>query len=278
MVRAKNCHGQKNKAHCGYSNPSLIRKKCRVLSFCLVLLFLLTSCVSISGQAKIRSSRESVTVWPKAYNDAIKDAINPEPGEIVDNLTPIVQDNPKLAWKVFDGIPHVLMISLVGDISYYKDSVGKRYNTMDYYIWVTAVPEIQKLCRKYDFAGNDLTMRLRQLIGLAPNAKVVAFVEFWVNPEHLFRPAADNEIDDTTAGLILPDNTESWYRKWFNELRAAQYFQSENPRHDAYPWTQLGYTYDWGNPDSEQGLSEFVIKTNSKVIINAIYAIDAYCN
>jgi hypothetical protein len=26
-----------------------------------------------------------------------------------------------------------------------------------------------------------------------------------------------------------------------------------------YPWTSLGYTYDWGNPDNHVGLSEFVV-------------------
>ena len=90
--------------------------------------------------------------------------------------------------------------------------------------------------------------------------------------------AADNEITDTTAGLNLPDDTEPWYRDWFNTLRAQQYFQSEKPKHNAYPWTQLGYTYDWGNPVSEQGVSEFVIKANTQVIINAIFTIDAYCD
>jgi len=45
-----------------------------------------------------------------------------------------------------------------------------------------------------------------------------------------------------------------------------------------YPWTQLGYTYDWGNPETEVGLSEFVIKTNSKVKVNRIESTLKYCN
>ena len=27
-----------------------------------------------------------------------------------------------------------------------------------------------------------------------------------------------------------------------------------------YPWTRLGYTYDWGNPRNLVGLSEFVLR------------------
>ena len=242
----------------------MLTKKLCALSFCLIILFLLGSCASIS--------------WPRAYNDAIRDAINPEPDEIVYNLTSIVQSNAELAWRDFDGIPHVLMVSLVRNTSYYENSVGKQYNTKEYYTWITAVPEIRKICSQQGFAGDDLTMRLRQLLGLPPNSKNVAFVEFWVNPKDVFRPSPDNEIVDTTAGLNLAANTEPWYRKWFNELRANQYCQSENPKQDAYPWTQLGYTYDWGNSDSEQGVSEFVIKKGAEVIVNAIYLIDAYCN
>ena len=120
-------------------------------------------------------------------------------------------------------------------------------------------------------------MRLRQILGLTPTATVTAFVELWVAPAQMFRPAADNEVTDSTAGLTMPADTEPWYRLWFNTTRAAQYFQSQLPRHDAYPWTQLGYTYDWGNPGHPQGLSEFVIKKNSTVAINAIATYAAYC-
>ena len=38
-----------------------------------------------------------------------------------------------------------------------------------------------------------------------------------------------------------------------------------------FPWTRLGYTYDWGNSTSEIGLSEFVIKNNSQVTVFKVY-------
>lgn len=219
----------------------------------------------------------STTVWPQAYQQAITDALNPEPDEQAYNLTAISADNSKLEWRNIDGTAHVKMASVTGNSSYYENSIGKSYNTGNYYTWVTAVPELHNLCKQDYFADPDINMRLRQLLGLTPTAKVTAVVEFWVPPEQLFRPTADYEIDDTHAGLIMPDNTPAWYRKWFNELRAKQYFQSETPRHDAYPWTQLGYTYDWGNPESIQGLSEFVIKSQADINVHGIYSIDEYC-
>lgn len=264
-----------------YYRPVFVQRF-RKFCFGTFLVALLSSCASAPSstvpRTQLPSPSESGTVWPKVYQDAIKDARNPEPSEIVNNLIPIVRSNTALVWKEFHDGPRVLMVSLVGDTSFYVGKVGKSYNPGKHDIWVTAVPELRRLCSEPGFGGNDVTLRLRQLLGLTPTAKVIAFVEFWVAPTQLFRPAADNEITDTTAGVNLPEETEAWYRDWFNALRARQYFQSEKPKHNAYPWTQLGYTYDWGNPDSEQGLSEFVIKANSDVIVNAILPIDVYCD
>ncbi len=45
-----------------------------------------------------------------------------------------------------------------------------------------------------------------------------------------------------------------------------------------YPWTRLGYTYDWGNPGSEVGLSEFVIQGGATVQVAQVYSTQAYCS
>ena len=257
------------------SGNTVVSKNSAFLEVALLisLAILLASCAGTTGTTTLSTP----PTWPPAYDDAITDARNPEPEEVVHNLIPIAQDNPELQWQDIDNVPHVLMVSLTGNTSYYENSVGKPYNTGNYDTWVTASPEMKDICTSLHLTGKRLKMRLRQLLGLVPDAEVLAFVEFWVKPADLFRPSPDNEIDDTTAGLNLPDDVPSWYREWFNQLRAGQYFQSVKPDHNAYPWTQLGYTYDWGNPESEQGLSEFVIKKNSQVIIRAIHPFDVYC-
>jgi hypothetical protein len=43
-----------------------------------------------------------------------------------------------------------------------------------------------------------------------------------------------------------------------------------------YPWTRLGYTYDWGSSITEIGLSEFVIKKNSQIIVHEVYDNESY--
>ena len=215
--------------------------------------------------------------WSQAYGEAVNDALDPEPNEVATNLVAIVRSNRTLVWKDFPDGARVLMVSLVGDTSFYRDKVGGPYETGNRDTWVTAVPELQRTCGQPDFSRGDLPMRLRQLLGLTPTAPVTAFVEFWVAPARLFRPAPDNEITDTTAGLNFPADTERWYREWFNQLRAHQYFDSEKPLNRAYPWTQLGYTYDWGNPTEHQGMSEFVVKTQSTLIVNRITDVAGYC-
>lgn len=123
--------------------------------------------------------------------------------------------------------------------------------------------------------ANNMALKVKLSLGLPPDATLDAFVSFWVPPSSLFRPAPDNEITDSTAGLDIPHDVEEWYRRWFNELRSHQYFQSANPDNDAYPWTQLGYTYDWA--EDGRGVSEFVIRTGGEVVVESITPMEEYC-
>ncbi len=262
-------------------------KRARQLGHALVLTFIISG---IAGCASMRSGgapaatapavappATTAKAWPKIYTDAINDALNPEQSEVVNNLIPITQSNPLLVWKQFADGMRVLTVSLVGNASIFPTQPGAPFNTGAHDTWVTAVPEMRNACTQPGFSGGDLAMRLRQVVGLTPDATVTAFVEFWALPTQLFRPAADNDISDTTAGLIMPPGTELWYRTWFNQIRAQQYFQSTVPAHDAYPWTQLGYTYDWGTPEHHQGMSEFVIRQQSPVFVNGVTPYQAYC-
>ena len=161
----------------------------------------LSGCASTPAPAGApsRSPAPPVDRSSQAYKDAINDALDPEPNEVVTNLVAIVRSNPTLVWKDFDDGARVLMVSLVSNTSFYK--VGAPSETANRDTWVTAVPEMRSACAQPDFSRGDLAMRLRQLLGLTPTAPVTAFVEFWVIPARLFRPAPDNEITDTTAGL-----------------------------------------------------------------------------
>ncbi|MBI1928900.1 hypothetical protein HYR99_32225 [Candidatus Poribacteria bacterium] len=161
-------------------------------------------------------------------------------------------------------------------------------------VWVTAVPELKKICREHRFASKkDIELRLEQLLGLPPNSrtnpqnKKEYFVEMWVKPDDLFRPCPDSEIDDHQCELgeakgDFEVRDGKPFVEWFTESQKADYLQSNPDMMNAwFPWTRLGYTYDWGNPVNEVGLSEFVIKSSKSkdisVKVKSVMRTANYC-
>lgn len=66
------------------------------------------------------------------------------------------------------------------------------------------------------------------------------------------------------------------YRRWFDHQALIAYGRS-----DGYPWTRIGYTYDWGNaqPDdsrSKYGVSEFMIPLGTRVEVAFTLSVDDF--
>lgn len=209
----------------------------------------------------------------QAYLNAVKDAAIAEMGEISKNLTPVVEANSTLVWKGEPGSKQVLVLTWTSWDGY-DNQVGQSIVTTRE-TWVTAAPELKNFCATYSAAQPDMTLRLEQLLGLPPANGKTRFVEMWVAPQDLFRPSPDPEVTDQEAGLNFPQSKflslSEEYMTWFNNLSSQSY--GEN----GYPWTRLGYTYDWGNPSSEVGLSEFVINTGASIEIAGVTNTEAYC-
>ena len=55
------------------------------------------------------------------------------------------------------------------------------------------------------------------------------------------------------------ENIDKEFKEWFDGNIIGSYFEG------AYPWTRLGYTYDWADNDTEYGLTEFLVLKKSKV-------------
>ncbi len=228
------------------------------------------------------------------YLQAVEDAKEATAAEVSKNLVAIVKDNDNLAlqWEGDVGNSRVLTITWTNK-SYYDTSVGKDYTLPDdANVWVTVVPELRNFIRK-NFQ-NVATLRIEQVLGLPPNSGKTKFIEIWVNPKDLFRPSPDPEITDHEASLVFPTTLNRFlafdnsahvieydydkkadvsytYRQWFRQRRQAVY-SGDYP----YPWTRLGYTYDWGTASSHVGLSEFVILGGSTIGIRSIITNDDY--
>ena len=204
----------------------------------------------------------------------LKDACLPQASQISTHLVAIDSTNKGLIVKVIRGEKYVLMVAWKQDISFYvNDTESGFYDTKQYPIWVTTAPELINRFRTYSHA--DTSMRLKQLLGLPPHAVYNYFVEFWVRPQDMFRPCPDKEITDHQCSLCFPAGTDSTHIKWINHNRLSRYYNCN--LEDNYPWTQLGYTYDWSPSNkSHFGLSEFVISANSKIVVNKTYTTSGY--
>lgn len=230
-------------------------------------LLLLVSCTSV------KLSQEKAFA---VYQKAIENSMSPTEDKVYDRLVTINSQNENLVRKTINGEEHILVVTWKQNISFYQKYIDStHYNTGSYQIWVTTAPELYQRMKKEH--AKDVDMRLKQLLGLPPNATYSYFVEFWVKPEDLFRPCPDKEITDNACELCFPKDTEESYQDWINKNRISRYYGCEIDK--KYPWSQLGYTYDW-NPRNKShiGLSEFVIDVNKNIVVNAIYTTKEYLN
>lgn len=135
-------------------------------------------------------------------------------------------------------------------------------------VWVTVADEV--LAKGAQGSGDDFILRMEQLIGLPPQKGYTHFTLMWVSPEDLFRPAMDPSITTDQAALSFPEGTEDSYKDWF----AGQQRYSYSPYR--YPWTGLGYTYDWADNGTDYGFSEYVIRPGSTVTVEKTYSNEAF--
>ncbi|WP_292466991.1 hypothetical protein [Methanolobus sp.] len=200
------------------------------------------------------------------YRAAIEDAMVTEENEIYRELVPINESNTELQWMEESGEKYILVVTWTK----YPESYPVDSNVLTWWgdTWVMVIPELKGFVEQNNIQDNELTLRLEQLIGLPYDDGNEYFVEMWVKPDDLFRPSPDPEITDTQAQLDFNENVSQEHVEWFNSLK--------NNTYDQYPWTRMGYTYDWGNPDGEIGMSEYVIRNNSTVIVSSVSTTSDY--
>ena len=198
------------------------------------------------------------------YENAIEDAMVAKESEVYNGLTPITENNSNLTWQGDAGnrSGSVLMVTWTKYASSYP--VGETVTTSWGETWVTAAPEIKVFFQDHVSPDTNATVRAAQLLGMPANTSNTCFVELWVNPQSLFRPTPNNEINDTVATLSFPSTATADYKAWFNSNIIFSYYPMK------FPWTRLGYTYDWGNTATHVGLSEFVLRQNSTVTVKSV--------
>lgn len=167
------------------------------------------------------------------------------------------------------------LTSLDGDVGHLLPITGSG-------VWVTGVPEVQNICR--GFTG-DVVMQLRQLLGLPPDAHVPRVLVLRAKASDIFRPAVDPnvftkspcaELSDAPrpqdCGNVFPAETTPAHYAWI----ASQALELHEIPY-GYPWTHLGYTYNWKPNADRYGASEYVIRPGAPVVIVSKSTPEAYC-
>lgn len=142
-------------------------------------------------------------------------------------------------------------------------------------IWVSPAAQLQQFCASFtqDLTAGQVILKLQQLQGLPPqtgqDACTWQILQVTVDdpqvPAQFFRPCPDP--DPTTKGPcpadFEPDDPQ--VTDAFAAWMAGQAFSSWQVP-SGYPWTHLGYTYNWDPAASSiVGTSEYVIPQSSPV-------------
>ncbi len=244
-----------------YTAKTRLIRLLRIISVIMLLAGVLAACGGSSG-----TQEEQLLT---RYQAAVKDAEHVDQSKVVDDLVAIVDSNHELIWRRNGGDEEVLLVTWT-DWNGYKESEGESID-LQREVWTTVAPQVQTFCQNDIAANVDYVLRVEELLGLPPRNDKQWFVELWAKPTDIFRPSPDPEIDDSKAELDFPPDVDPAHVAWFNNLLATSYGPN------GYPWTRLGYTYDWGKRSGIEGLSEFVIRKGAKVTVHAAIANSDYC-
>ena len=168
-------------------------------------------------------------------------------------------------------------------------------------IWVTVEPHLQEFCQAFVRDNGDdpdrLTLRLEQRLGLPPHNGKTTFLTFELTspegPENIFRPCATPDIETSTCpvrgsaadrcGGSNPAAECAEQEAFFNRQYYSSYGAAEPT---GYPWTSLGYTFDWARqqagpsgraPFVRFGESEYVVRKGAAIRIVGSQTTEEYC-
>lgn len=244
--------------------------------------------------AQLKDEESSVYCWLKAKQP-----------ESLDQLMKNFKDNNHRVWKKPNLLPSNIRLQSLEKVtsgelkargldenkSYYKgvtwmkkdfenkarQAIEKNQGILEYsnYIWLTPISQTQPFCQtcKGSLSNSQFSplvitrLRLIQYLGLPlENPDRNHFVTIIAKDSDIIRPCLDQQIGDDRC------NSPKSQQEKTNFIENNQGLIGK-----AYPWTALGYTYDWGNPANNVGASEYVIKSGATVFIESVEETKAFC-
>jgi hypothetical protein len=152
--------------------------------------------------------------------------------------------------------------------------------------WVTIVPEVQAKCRRF---RGDIRMQLRELLGLPPDHEIPNIFVMRVKAADVFRPTPDptpwtscpcgNSATGTCSfapsvecGNRFPQDVSVSHLQWI-----ATTTMSVRKSPNGFPWTHLGYTYNWAPNADPYGASEYIVRKGAEVTVRPKVSPEEYC-
>lgn len=241
----------------------MLKQKFKLVLFLATLTFSLTACssgnstVEKSTTAKEASkatemetgkSEKSVS---ELYETAVKDAVFAEESEI-EPLVSLTKEDELVTW---DDKGRVLLCTWHKYPDSYPqgETVKLEWGT----VWTFTDKEIAKYADELE-KSQDRDLRLQQIIGLSPDSEYSTFTGLWVNPDDVHRPAYQTDPMKGDMAVEVAEDMDEDFKNWFDDNILDSYF------YGAYPWTRLGYTYDWADNGKEYGLTEFLVDKDAE--------------
>jgi len=214
----------------------------------LLLLFLLSGCSTIQERADIKSEKE-------LYKQAINDAAVIEACEI--ELLPVITE---------------AQVRVVTWTNYPESFQAGQAQIVDWgALWVTLENDVKSRCLQFE--QQQRVADIQKLLGLPlDTAAKRSFVTLEVDSDMLFRPCANPSIKENQCSEDFPKNVSKAHLEWYAK-QTAQSYQA----FPGFPWTRLGYTYNWKQGMDEVGVAEFVVKNGSKILPLSVVQTDDYC-
>lgn len=257
-------------------------RRCRSVLVCVCRLLLVTAFPAVAAEP---SAYLQATIAAQAHVQ------NPV-GWVVDNLKTVTGPGDGNTWS-----GGKVLVRAFTNPYYYNLTDKKNQELYPSALWVTTGNELPAWYRDpaNSVSASTISLRTAELLGL-PTASLQqynAVVELLVDPAKLIRPTKDPNIAAQPTVLpvdpfapkpaTLSQADYDAYTAWYSANIISSYGDPDPNKQ--YPWTQLGYTYNWGGDQADlasiTGLSEFVVLGTKAGVTSpletfAVYSIQSY--
>jgi hypothetical protein len=144
------------------------------------------------------------------------------------------------------------------------------------YVWVAATQEVWQRCQ----GSRDPVLRLQQLLGLPPQRSPKPgnrwhFFVFDLDARDLIRPCPGGvesympekprcRLSSDLDPQLDPELTQFLLQQWWLSHRAT--IEHGRDPELGYPWTGMGWTYDWDPASKDhRGVAEFVVRRSAAI-------------